>query len=103
MTCSTPATVPGIALSPTSMIGLTEPDDTAAAAQLKAVSAALRMRLPELCQAVTDSILKQIEPLSQDHAIIDLLAVSVESNVTTLVHIIGYQIDSHQADAPPGA
>ena len=49
------------------------------------------MKLPELCQAVTDSILLQIEPLSQDRAIIDLLAVSVERNVTTLVHIIGYQ------------
>ena len=47
--------------------------------------------MPELCQAVTDSILLQIEPLSQDRAIIDLLAVSVERNVTTLVHIIGYQ------------
>ena len=82
---------------------LVEPDDTAVPAQLMAVSAALRMKLPELCQAVTDSILEQIEPLSQDQAIIDLLTVSVESNVTTLVHIIGYQIDSHQADAPPAA
>jgi hypothetical protein len=80
-----------------------EPDDSAVAAQLTAVSAALRMKLPELCQAVTDSILEQIEPLSQDQAIIDLLTVSVESNVTTLVHVIGYQIDSHPADAPPAA
>lgn len=47
------------------MIGLMEPDDTAVAAQLKTVSAALRVKLPELCQAVTDSILAQIEPLSQ--------------------------------------
>ena len=85
------------------MIGLTELDDTAVAAQLSAVSAALRKKLPELCQAVTDSILAQIEPLSQDQAIIDLLSVSVESNVTTLVHIIGYQIDLDQADAPPAA
>jgi hypothetical protein len=85
------------------MIGLMEPDDTAVAAQLTAVSAALRIKLPELCQAVTDSILEQIESLSQDQAIIDLLTVSVESNVTTLVHIIGYQIDSQQADAPPAA
>src|SRR5260370_42688308 len=80
-----------------------EPDDSAVAAQLTAVSAALRMILPELCQAVTDSILEKIEPLSQDQAIIDLLTASVESNVTTLVHVIGYQIDSHPADAPPGA
>ncbi len=80
-----------------------EPDDTAVAAQLTAVSAALRMKLPGLCRAVTDSILEQIEPLSQDQAIIDLLTVSVESNVTTLVHVIGYQIDSHHADAPPAA
>jgi len=85
------------------MIGLMEPDDSAVAAQLTAVSAALRVKLPELCQAVTDSILGQIEPLSQDQAIIDLLTVSVESNVTTLVHILGYQIDSHQAGAPPAA
>src|SRR5271169_5832027 len=85
------------------MIGLMELDDTAVAAQLTAVSAALRTKLPELCQAVTGRILEQIEPLSQDQAIIDLLTVSVESNVTTLVHIIGYQIDSHQADAPPAA
>jgi hypothetical protein len=85
------------------MIGLMEPDDSAVAAQLTAVSAAPRMKLPEVCQAVTDSILEQIEPLAQDQAIIDLLTVSVESNVTTLVHIIGYQIDSHQADAPPAA
>ena len=85
------------------MIGLMELDDTAVAAQLSAVSAALRMKLPELCQAVTDNILAQIEPLSQDQAIIDLLSVSVESNVTTLVHIIGYQIDLDQADAPPAA
>ncbi len=82
---------------------LMKPDDSEVAAQLTAVSAALRMRLPELCQAVTDSILEQIEPLSQDQAIIDLLTVSVESNVTTLVHVIGYQIDSHPADAPPAA
>ena len=66
------------------MIGVMEPDDAAVAAQLKAVSAALRGKLPELCQAVTDSILAQIEPLSRDQAIIDLLTVSVESNVTTL-------------------
>jgi len=85
------------------MIGLMELDDTAIEAQLSAVSAALRMKLPELCQAVTDNILAQIEPLSQDQAIIDLLSVSVESNVTTLVHIIGYQIDLDQADAPPAA
>jgi PucR C-terminal helix-turn-helix domain/GGDEF-like domain len=85
------------------MIGLMELDDTAVAAQLSAVSAALRMKLPELCQTVTDSILAQIEPLSQDQAIIDLLTVSVEGNVTTLVHVIGYQIDSHPADAPPAA
>jgi len=85
------------------MIGLMELDDTAVAAQLSAVSAALRLKLPELCQAVTDSILAQIEPLSQDQAIIDLLSVSVESNVTTLVHIVGYQIDLDQADAPPAA
>jgi len=90
-------------ISQASMIGLMEPDDGAVAAQLKGVSAALRGKLPELCQAVTDSILAQIEQLSQDQAIIDLLTVSVESNVTTLVHIIGYQIDSHQADAPPAA
>src|SRR5271165_2637098 len=82
---------------------LVEPDDTAVPAQLMAVSAALRMKLPELCQAVTGRILEQIEPLSQDQAIIDLLTVSVESNVTTLVHVIGYQIDSHQAGAPPAA
>ena len=82
---------------------LMEPDDSEVAAQLTAVSAALRMKLPELCQAVTDSILAQIEPLSQDQAIIDLLTVSVESNVTTLVHVIGYRIDSHPADAPPAA
>ena len=82
---------------------LMKPDDSEVAVQLTAVSAALRMRLPELCQAVTDSILEQIEPLSQDQAIIDLLTVSVESNVTTLVHVIGYQIDSHPADAPPAA
>jgi PucR C-terminal helix-turn-helix domain/GGDEF-like domain len=86
-----------------SIFGLMEPDDSTVAALLTAVSAALRMKLPELCQAVTDSILEQIEPLSQDQAIIDLLTVSVESNVTTMVHIIGYQIDSHQADAPPAA
>jgi PucR C-terminal helix-turn-helix domain/GGDEF-like domain len=85
------------------MIGLMEPDDTAVAAQLKAVSAALRVKLPELCQAVTDAILAQIELLSQDQAIVDLLTVSVESNVTTLVHVIGYEIDSHQANAPPAA
>lgn len=85
------------------MISLMEPDDSAVTAQLTTVSAALRTKLPELCQAVTDSILEHIEPLSQDQAIIDLLTVSVESNVTTLVHIIGYQIDSHQADAPPAA
>jgi hypothetical protein len=36
-------------------------------------------------------------------AIIDLLSVSVESNVTTLVNIIGYQIDLDQADAQPAA
>jgi PucR C-terminal helix-turn-helix domain/GGDEF-like domain len=80
-----------------------EPDDAAVAAQLKAVSAALRGKLPELCRAVTDSILAQIEPLSRDQAIIDLLTVSVESNVTTLVHVIGYQVDSRQADAPAAA
>jgi PucR C-terminal helix-turn-helix domain/GGDEF-like domain len=85
------------------MISVMEPDDTAVAAQLKAVSAALRGKLPELCQAVTDCILAQVEQLSQDRAIIDLLTVSVESNVTALVHVIGYQIDSHQADAPPAA
>ena len=85
------------------MIGVMEPDDAAVAAQLKAVSAALRGKLPELCQAVTDSILAQIEPLSRDQAIIDLLTVSVESNVTTLVHVIGYQVDSRQADAPAAA
>ena len=85
------------------MIGLMEPDDSEVAAQLTAVSAALRTKLPELCQAVTDSILEQIEPLSQDQVIIDLLTVSVESNVTTLVHVIGYQIDSYPADAPPAA
>jgi hypothetical protein len=85
------------------MIGVMEPDDAAVAAQLKAVSAALRVKLPELCQAVTDSILAQIEPLSRDQAIIDLLTVSVESNVTTLVHVIGYQVDSRQADAPAAA
>jgi len=85
------------------MIGVMEPDDAAVAAQLKAVSAALRGKLPELCQAVTDSILAQIEPLSRDQAIIDLLTVSVESNVTTLVHVIGYQVDSRQANAPAAA
>ena len=90
-------------MSQTSMIGLMEPDDAAVAAQLKAVSAALRVKLPELCQAVTDSILGQIEPLAQDQAIIDLLTVSVESNVTTLVHVIGYQVDSRQANAPAAA
>jgi len=47
------------------MIGIMEPDDAAVAAQLKAVSAALREKLPELCQAVTDSILEQIEPLAR--------------------------------------
>ena len=98
------AVVRALALGPqTPMIGVMEPDDGAVAALLKAVAAALRIKLPELCQAVTDSILAQIEQLSQDQAIIDLLTVSVESNVTTLVHIIGYQIDSHQADAPPAA
>src|SRR3974390_836558 len=85
------------------MIGVMEPDDAAVADQLEAVLAALRVKLPELCQAVTDSILAQIEPLSRDQAIIDLLTVSVESNVTTLVHVVGYQMDSHQADAPPAA
>jgi PucR C-terminal helix-turn-helix domain/GGDEF-like domain len=85
------------------MIGVMEPDDAAVAAQLKAVSAALRGKLPELCQAVTDTILTQIEPLAQDQAIIDLLTVSVESNVTTLVHVIGYQVNSRQADAPAAA
>jgi len=46
------------------MIGLMEADDTAVAAQLQAVSAALRLRLPELCQAVTDSIVRQIASLA---------------------------------------
>jgi len=85
------------------MIGLMEADDAAVAGQLKAVSAALRLRLPELCQAVTNGIVRQIASLSEDQAIVDLLAVSVESNVTTAIHIIGYEVDSDRVPAPAAA
>ena len=95
--------VGGIAGPSARMIGLMEADDAAVAGQLKAVSAALRLRLPELCQAVTNGIVRQIASLSEDQAIVDLLAVSVESNVTTAIHIIGYEVDSDRVPAPAAA
>ena len=48
------------------MLGLMEPDE-AVTDQLKSISAALRGRLPEMCQAVTDRILERI-PLLRESA-----------------------------------
>jgi PucR C-terminal helix-turn-helix domain/GGDEF-like domain len=84
------------------MLGLMERDDTVTD-QLQTISAALRGRLPEMCQAVTDRILERIPLLRDDDAMVDLLTVSVESNVTTAVHVLGFQIDAEQVEAPAAA
>lgn len=80
-----------------------ESHDDVVADQLKRVATTLRARLPELCCAVNDRILEDIESLREDQRIIEMLTVSVESNVTSMLHIIGYQIELAQIEAPTAA
>lgn len=80
-----------------------EPDDSAVVSHLQSMSAALRAQLPALREAVTGRILDDIEPLGTDQDMIDLLRVSVEGNLTSIVHAIGYQLPPSEFEAPAGA
>jgi DNA-binding PucR family transcriptional regulator len=82
------------------MLGFMEPREEAVAEQLKTVHTALRAVLPELCSSVTASILEKIGSLAEDMSIVELLRASVESNITNIVDVIGYEIDEANIEAP---
>jgi hypothetical protein len=68
---------------------------------VSAVASAVSAKLVEVSDDVWHDLIKNIPELRGDDAVVKLLAASVESNVTTLLHLLGHGLvpESHEAPA----
>jgi DNA-binding PucR family transcriptional regulator len=78
--------------------------DSAAGADLAAeIATAVSRRAAEVSEDIYKLILREIPELSDDRAVVGLLASSVDSNVVTVLQMLQHQIDLAAVRAPASA
>jgi len=68
-----------------------------------AVALAVNAKLLEVSDDVWHELTRNIPELRGDDAVVKLLAASVESNVTTLLHLLGHDLVPESLEAPAAA
>jgi len=70
---------------------------------VSAVASAVNAKLLEVSDDVWHDLIKNIAALRGDDAVVRLLAASVESNITTLLHMLGHGLVPESLEAPAAA
>ncbi|MFT4288047.1 PucR family transcriptional regulator [Nocardioides sp.] len=68
-----------------------------------ALGGELERVLPELTEAMHEEMIERIVELRGDHGLVELLRVSIQSNLAALVQVFSYQIEPDQVPTPLGA
>lgn len=80
-----------------------EPLDVAVREQLQCLATTLRDELPTFARDMVKQVVESIGSLADDPDIVDLLLASAEGNLTSVVHILGHDIDLATVDPPLAA
>ena len=80
-----------------------EGDSQAIDRQLSAAASAVNAHLVEVSHDVREQLVRNIPQLKGDDLVVNLLAASVEGNVTTLLHILEHGIVPESLEAPAAA
>jgi hypothetical protein len=70
---------------------------------LPSVAAAVNVRLAEVSRDLREQLILTIPELRGDDVVVNLLAASVEANVSTLLHVLEHKIVPESVDAPAAA
>lgn len=64
---------------------------------------AVAPRAPAIVDELLDMLLRDVEELRDDELVVDRLRASIESNVSTLLHLMEQPVDLHLVEPPAGA
>lgn len=78
-------------------------DDHAVDRQLSVVAALVNVRVVEVSEDVQEHLIATIPELRGDERVVNLLAASVEANITTALHIFEHNIVPEELEAPAAA
>jgi hypothetical protein len=78
-------------------------DVTAETAALVPVAEAVAPRAPEIVGELVDMLLHRVDELRGDDFVVGRLRASIESNVSTLLHLMAQPVDLDMVEPPAGA